>query len=196
MIVSEYAIRFCELSGLAPTLVPKVKERVRRFIEGLSYDLRFCMAQELQTDTPFQQVVEIARMLERIWGEEREAKETKRSRGSRGFNRFYSLAMTYHGGGSGSRPVQFALQTTHSAPVSQGTHVGQSSFSVPQARDSYNDYSSYPAWTQYEHPRMQRGCYECGAIKHIMRDYPKLGRGGFHQSTQATGPIPVATPPA
>ncbi|XP_070032373.1 uncharacterized protein [Nicotiana tomentosiformis] len=53
MTVSEYAIMFSELSCHAPTLVPTVRERVCRFIEGLSYDLRFCMARELRTDTPF-----------------------------------------------------------------------------------------------------------------------------------------------
>nr|XP_009770328.1 PREDICTED: uncharacterized protein LOC104221044 [Nicotiana sylvestris] len=78
MTVLEYAIRFSELSRHAPTLVPIVKERVRRFIEGISYDLKFCMARELQTDTPFQQVVDISRMLECIRGDEKEAKDTKR----------------------------------------------------------------------------------------------------------------------
>ncbi|XP_070035098.1 uncharacterized protein [Nicotiana tomentosiformis] len=132
MTVLKYAIRFGELSRHAPTLVPTVRERVRRFIEGLSYDHRFYMARELQTDTLFQQVVKTARMLERIRCEEREDKETKRSRGSGGFSGLYSSAMTHRGGGSGSRPVQFILQTTRDAPVSQGTYVGQSSFSAPQ----------------------------------------------------------------
>nr|XP_033517016.1 uncharacterized protein LOC117281250 isoform X1 [Nicotiana tomentosiformis] len=103
MTVLEYAIRFSELSCHVPTLVPTVRERVQRFSEGLSYDLRFCMTRELQTDTPYQEVVEIARMLECIRGEEREDKETKRSRGSGGFSGFYSSAMIYHGRGSGSR---------------------------------------------------------------------------------------------
>ncbi|XP_070043123.1 uncharacterized protein [Nicotiana tomentosiformis] len=150
MTVSEYAIRLSELSCHGPTLVPIVKERVRRFIEGLSYDLRFCMARELKTDTLFKQVVEIIRMLERVRDEEREAKETKRSRSSRGFSGFYSSAMTYHGGGSGSRPAQSTIKTTRGAPVSQDTHIGQSSFSAPPARGSYSGYSSYPAQIQYE----------------------------------------------
>ncbi|XP_070031989.1 uncharacterized protein [Nicotiana tomentosiformis] len=188
MTVSEYAIRFSELSRHAPTLVPTVRKRVRRFIKGLSYDLKFSMAQELQTDTPFQQVVEIARILEHIRGEERENKDTKRSRGSVGFSGFYPSAMTYHGGGSGYRPVQSALQTTLGSPVS--------SFSAPTVRGSYSDYFSYPAQTRYEQPRPQRGHYECGDTRHIMRDCPRLGRGRFYQSTQAMGSIPVSTPPA
>nr|XP_033510967.1 uncharacterized protein LOC117275756 [Nicotiana tomentosiformis] len=54
LIVSEYAIQFSELSRHAPVLVSTGRERVRRFIEQLSYDLRFSMAQKLETNTPFQ----------------------------------------------------------------------------------------------------------------------------------------------
>ncbi|XP_070037032.1 uncharacterized protein [Nicotiana tomentosiformis] len=100
MIVLQYIIRFSELSLHAPILVSTVRERVHRFIEGLSYGLRFSMARELETGTPFQQVVEIVRRLEHIWGEEREDKEAKKCRGSGGFNGFYSSALTHHGGGS------------------------------------------------------------------------------------------------
>ncbi|XP_070056678.1 uncharacterized protein [Nicotiana tomentosiformis] len=105
MIVSEYAIRFSELSRHAPTLVPSVRERVPRFIDGLSYGLIFSMSWELDTDTPFQQVVENPMRLESIRAQEREHKKDKRSRGFGGFNGFYSSAMTYHGGGSSSRIV-------------------------------------------------------------------------------------------
>ncbi|XP_070050621.1 uncharacterized protein [Nicotiana tomentosiformis] len=66
--VSEYAIKFSELSRHAPTLVSTIRERIRRFIEGLSYGLRFIMARELEMDTPFQQVVEIAWRLEGMQG--------------------------------------------------------------------------------------------------------------------------------
>ncbi|XP_070039790.1 uncharacterized protein [Nicotiana tomentosiformis] len=86
MTVLEYAIRFSELSLHAPTLVPTIREQVRRFIEGISYGLRFSMAWELETDTPFQQVVENSRRLQRIRGEESEDKEAKKSRGSGGFS--------------------------------------------------------------------------------------------------------------
>ncbi|XP_070056800.1 uncharacterized protein [Nicotiana tomentosiformis] len=64
MTVSEYAIRFSELARHAPILVPTIRERVHRFIKGLGYDIKICMDRELQTDTPFQQVVDIARKIE------------------------------------------------------------------------------------------------------------------------------------
>ncbi|XP_070056552.1 uncharacterized protein [Nicotiana tomentosiformis] len=117
MIVSEYAIRLNELARHAPILVPTVTKQVCRFIEGIDYDLKMRMAREYQSDTPFQQVVEIARMLERVSNEEREFKEAKRSRNSRGFSGFYFAAMTHHGGGSGSWSAQSTIQNTRSAPA-------------------------------------------------------------------------------
>ncbi|XP_070049439.1 uncharacterized protein [Nicotiana tomentosiformis] len=90
--------RFSELAHHAPILVPTVRERVRRFIEGLAYDLKICMTQELLTDTLFQQVVEFSRMLERVRDEEKESKEAKRSRSFGGFRGFYSSAMNHFGG--------------------------------------------------------------------------------------------------
>ncbi|XP_070035181.1 uncharacterized protein [Nicotiana tomentosiformis] len=94
MSVSEYAIRFSDLSRHAPALVTTVRECVRRFIEGLRHDIRFNMARELESYVPFQQLVEIARRLEGMWdqerrgpreredrrGQERDDREAKRSR--------------------------------------------------------------------------------------------------------------------
>ncbi|XP_070055239.1 uncharacterized protein [Nicotiana tomentosiformis] len=50
-----------DLSTHAPALFATVRERVRRFIERLNQSIRFSMARELESDTPYQQVVEIAR---------------------------------------------------------------------------------------------------------------------------------------
>ncbi|XP_070034316.1 uncharacterized protein [Nicotiana tomentosiformis] len=106
MKILEYTIRFNELARHAPILVPTVTERVRRFIEGLDYDLKICRVRELQTDT---------KRIEGVLREEMESKETKRSRSSGGFGGFYSLSMTHYGGGSNSRPAQSAHQITRGA---------------------------------------------------------------------------------
>ncbi|XP_070050032.1 uncharacterized protein [Nicotiana tomentosiformis] len=103
MTVSEYAIRFSELARHVPILVCTIREQVCRFIEWLNYDFKICMARELQADIPFQQVVDIARMLERVRSEEKEAKEAKRSRNSGGFSGFSSADMSHHGRGSSSQ---------------------------------------------------------------------------------------------
>ncbi|XP_070038033.1 uncharacterized protein [Nicotiana tomentosiformis] len=165
-----------------------VSEYAIRFIEGLDYDLKIFVARELQTDTPFQQVVEIARMMEGVLGEERGYKEVKRSRSSGGFSGFYSSAMTHYGGGSSTRPAHSAHHITRGASVS--------SYSAPPIRVSYSGYSNYPAQTQYEQALPQRDCYECGDSRNIMRNCPRLGRGGFYQNTQATGPNAITTPRA
>ncbi|XP_070035970.1 uncharacterized protein [Nicotiana tomentosiformis] len=88
--VSEYAIRFSELAHHVPILVLTIRERVSRFIEGLDYDIKICMARELQTDAPFQQVVEIPRKIEGVLGEERESKEAKKVSRYGGFSLLFS----------------------------------------------------------------------------------------------------------
>ncbi|XP_070057350.1 uncharacterized protein [Nicotiana tomentosiformis] len=46
MSVSEYLVRFSDLSRHAPSLVSTVRERVHKFIEGLSYDIRFLLVSQ------------------------------------------------------------------------------------------------------------------------------------------------------
>ncbi|XP_070046357.1 uncharacterized protein [Nicotiana tomentosiformis] len=164
MAVSEYAIRFSELAHHVRVLVPTIRERVRRFIERIDYDIKIYKARELQTNSPFQQVVEIVRKIEGVSDEERESKEAKRSRRSGGFSGFYSSARTHYSGGSSSRLAQFAHQITRSALV----------YSAPPARDFYNDHCSYPTQAEYEHPRPQSGCYQCDCTTCIKRNAPAL----------------------
>lgn len=54
MTVSEYAVHFSELDRHAPALVATVRERVRRFIEGLHPSIRTSMARELEMDITYQ----------------------------------------------------------------------------------------------------------------------------------------------
>ncbi|XP_070004763.1 uncharacterized protein [Nicotiana sylvestris] len=64
MTVSEYAVCFTDLAKHAPALVSTVRERVRRFIEGLIPSIRSNMVRELEMDISYQQVVRIARRVE------------------------------------------------------------------------------------------------------------------------------------
>ncbi|XP_070042667.1 uncharacterized protein [Nicotiana tomentosiformis] len=115
MKVSEYAIRFSGLSHHALALVSTVRDQVRRFIDGLNYDLRFSIARGLEIDTPFQLVVEIAHRLERMRGQDREDREAKMPRDSRGFSGARAPIVARHGRGYVSRPVHSALPSTRSA---------------------------------------------------------------------------------
>lgn len=60
MIVTKYEMRFTKLSCYVALLIPTKKEMVWRFIEDLSYILRYGMAREVETRTTFHQVVGIA----------------------------------------------------------------------------------------------------------------------------------------
>ncbi|XP_070057888.1 uncharacterized protein [Nicotiana tomentosiformis] len=64
MTVLEYAVRFSDLTRHAPALVATVRERVRRFIEGLHPSIRLSVARELEMDISYQQVLSIPRRLE------------------------------------------------------------------------------------------------------------------------------------
>ncbi|XP_070046691.1 uncharacterized protein [Nicotiana tomentosiformis] len=145
MTLSKYAIRFSDLSRHTPTLVSLVREWVHRFIEGLIYGIRFNMARDLETDTPYQQVVEIARRLEGMRGREREDREAKKPRGTGGFNGGYVAATARHGRGYAIRPVHSALPASSGAPVvqrSQGSHFAQPLSSEPPARGTFSGQSS------------------------------------------------------
>uniref|UniRef100_A0A1S4D3A8 RNA-directed DNA polymerase homolog n=1 Tax=Nicotiana tabacum TaxID=4097 RepID=A0A1S4D3A8_TOBAC len=60
MEMSGVAFTTFQLSGAAYQwwrIYEEVRERVRQFIEGLNYCIRFSMTRELETDTPYQQVI-------------------------------------------------------------------------------------------------------------------------------------------
>ncbi|XP_070009976.1 uncharacterized protein [Nicotiana sylvestris] len=117
MTVSEYAICYTRLSRHAPALVATVCERVRRFIEGLISPSRSSMAQELEMDISYQQVVTISRSIEGMHAREREEREAKRSRESGHYSGARTLAACRHGRGYMSCPIHSDLPTVSSAPA-------------------------------------------------------------------------------
>lgn len=62
----------------AAILILPEREKVWRFIEGLTYDIILHMAREAEAETIFSQVMEIARRIECIGGQGREATSDKR----------------------------------------------------------------------------------------------------------------------
>ncbi|XP_070045438.1 uncharacterized protein [Nicotiana tomentosiformis] len=64
MFVTQYEMRFSELALHAVWLVPTERERIRRFIDGLHYQLHFVMTRESVSGARFDEVVDIARRLE------------------------------------------------------------------------------------------------------------------------------------
>ncbi|XP_070036912.1 uncharacterized protein [Nicotiana tomentosiformis] len=96
MTVTQYEMRFAELTRHAVWLVPTEMEKIRRFNDGLNYGLRFIMAQEVATNARFDQVVEIARCFELVNRQELEEREAKRPRSSGGFSGSSSGAQPYY----------------------------------------------------------------------------------------------------
>nr|XP_009785681.1 PREDICTED: uncharacterized protein LOC104233916 [Nicotiana sylvestris] len=82
MTVLEYVVHFNDLARHAPTFVSTVRERVRRFIEGLTPNIRTSMAPELEMDISYQQVVSIARRVAGMLARDRDERKAKRSRES------------------------------------------------------------------------------------------------------------------
>ncbi|XP_070045348.1 uncharacterized protein [Nicotiana tomentosiformis] len=180
MTVSEYAILLNGFSRHAPALVSIVKERVRRFSEGLNYGIRFSIARELKTYTPYQQVVDIARRLECMRGHKREDRGGQGPLGTRGFSGGHATDTAHHGRGSMSRLVHSALPASSGAPLisrSRVAHFAQPLSSAPLARDAFSGQYCRPGPSQSQQPHPPRACFECGNIRHMFRDCPRLWRG-------------------
>ncbi|XP_070046704.1 uncharacterized protein [Nicotiana tomentosiformis] len=86
MIVTQYETRFVDLARHAVVLPPTERERVRRFIDDLTFGIWLQMPKGNKDDISFQQVVEISRRNERVCGQGREAVSKKRPRHFGGFN--------------------------------------------------------------------------------------------------------------
>ncbi|XP_070015424.1 uncharacterized protein [Nicotiana sylvestris] len=105
------------------------------------------MARELEIDTPYQQVVEIAQRLEEMRGRERDDRVAKKPRGMGGFNGGHAAATTYHGKSYVCHPVHSALPASSGAPVFQRSQVAQFALplsTAPLAWGAFNGQSSRP----------------------------------------------------
>ncbi|XP_070039131.1 uncharacterized protein [Nicotiana tomentosiformis] len=170
MSVSEYAVRFNYLARHPPALVATVRERVRRFIEGLKHDVQFSTARELESDISFQQVVWIACRVKGMWdqeredrsshergvrrGQEREDREVRRPRRLERSTCPYFGGRVRHGRGFVGQPVQFALPVLHDVSGTHGSHGTRTA--------------------QFPQPHHQKGCFEYGDTIHMVRDCPRL----------------------
>ncbi|XP_070044879.1 uncharacterized protein [Nicotiana tomentosiformis] len=66
MTVTQYEMRFSELARYAVWLVPTNRERIRRFIDGLTFQLRVFMTRDRVSGATFEEVVDIARQIELV----------------------------------------------------------------------------------------------------------------------------------
>ncbi|XP_070042171.1 uncharacterized protein [Nicotiana tomentosiformis] len=164
MTVTQYETRFVDLAHHVIVLLPTEIERVRRFIDGLTYTIMLQMAKEAGSDISFQTSVNIARRIELVRAHERGPVSDKRPRhsASHGASRSHGPTMPYSG-----QPTFNANLAPISAPPLQSHYNG-----YPTRSDQFQ--------LQLQQPRQQYGCYECGNICQIRRYYPRLSSNRSH----------------
>ncbi|XP_070003448.1 uncharacterized protein [Nicotiana sylvestris] len=118
MSVTDYEVRFFELSRHALMILPTEAERVPRFVAGLHSGIRANMAREVEMGTPYQLVVEIARKIDgyHLRGRE-QSQQDKRARFSREFRGASARGRGQFGRGQPSRPPYSAPLPPRDAPA-------------------------------------------------------------------------------
>ncbi|XP_070046642.1 uncharacterized protein [Nicotiana tomentosiformis] len=133
MSVTQYNMRFSELACHSVWLVPTDRERIRRFIDGLTYQLWLLMTRERVSGATFNEVVDIALQIEMVRSQEREEREAKRPRDSGSPSGVPSGEQSYHSRGCPYRPAQMDHPVDHGASSRHGSYsarLGQSSLSA------------------------------------------------------------------
>ncbi|XP_070046932.1 uncharacterized protein [Nicotiana tomentosiformis] len=178
MTVTQYEIRFSKLARHGIWLIPTQRKKIRRFIDGLNYSIRFIMAREVAMGARFDEVANIARRLELVSRQEHEEREAKRPHSSGVFGSASSGGQSYYSRGRSSRPVQAARHVPRGSSVSHSSYSArpsQSSFSaLPEQRSYHASFaqgfsSSYSDYQGHQLHQM-RGCFECGELSHLKRD--------------------------
>ncbi|XP_070034992.1 uncharacterized protein [Nicotiana tomentosiformis] len=162
-------MRFSELARHAVWLVLTDRDMIRRFIDGLTYQLWLVMTRERVSSASFHEVVDIAWQIKMVRSQEYGEREAKRPHGWGGFN-----------------GVASGAQSSSRAPSAQGS-------SVLDPSDSYSGSQGQP---QYSPPFAGRGYFECGDLGHIKRNCPRLLGGPSWMRSQRATLTPVTSPPA
>ncbi|XP_070056436.1 uncharacterized protein [Nicotiana tomentosiformis] len=99
MSVMQYEMRFYELDRHTVWLVPTDRQRICRFIDGLTYQLWLLMTRERVSRATFDEVVDIAWPIEMVRSQERVERKAKMPRGSGGFSGVPSGGQFHHSRG-------------------------------------------------------------------------------------------------
>ncbi|XP_070036790.1 uncharacterized protein [Nicotiana tomentosiformis] len=122
MTVTQYETRFIDIAHHAVVFLPKERERVRRFIDGLAFGITLQMVKETRDDISFHRAVEISRWIIMIRGQGREAIFEKRPRHFGGFSGTSSRGRGSFGRVHPPRSIQSALQPSYDASGSCGSY--------------------------------------------------------------------------
>ncbi|XP_049390047.1 uncharacterized protein LOC125854509 [Solanum stenotomum] len=176
MTVSEYETRFHELSRHATMILPTEEEIVRCFVRGLRNRLRVDTEHLVSAGCSFLDVVNHAQSMEHIHREAQGGSD-KRAR----YQGSYSESQT-RGRDSYDKPRQRFQQGQHHQG---GPSTGQSS----RGSDSLPSYRS-----RVTSGRSASGCFDCGALDHWSREFPRRGRGAIVPSPLAPRPVSAVPP--
>ncbi|XP_070035478.1 uncharacterized protein [Nicotiana tomentosiformis] len=204
MTVTQYETRFVDLAHHATILLPTEKERVRRFIDGITCTISLQMAKKTRSDISFQTTIDISRRIELVRAQERGSVSDKSPRHYGSFSGASSGGKGAFGRAHPPMPFHSALQASHSSLGSCGPYVPyswQPAYSAPSepisAPPIQSYHCSYPTrlgQIQFQQPQQQDRCFECGGIGHIRRSCSRLLGGLPHQSSCAMVLAPVAPP--
>ncbi|XP_070050977.1 uncharacterized protein [Nicotiana tomentosiformis] len=206
-------MRFSELDHHAVWLVPTDRERIRRFIDGLTYQLQLLMTRERVSGATLNEVVDIARQIEVVRSQQCGEREVKRPRGPGDFSGVPSGGQFYRGGGRPYKHAQTGRPVHHGASSSHGSydsHQGQPSLSAlldqsssraPSVQGSFalgasSSYSGSRGPIQSAPPPAPGSCFECGEFGHMWRQCPRRSGGPVQQRSQTTTSAPVTSSPA
>ncbi|XP_070040001.1 uncharacterized protein [Nicotiana tomentosiformis] len=139
MSVTQYEMRFFELARHIVWLVPTNRERIKRSIDNLTYQLRLLMTRKRVSGATFDEMVDIARKIEVVYSQERGEREAKRARRWSGFSGVPSRGEYYHNMGRPYRHAHMGRPVPHGASSNHSlysSHQGQSSLSALPAQSS------------------------------------------------------------
>nr|XP_009803112.1 PREDICTED: uncharacterized protein LOC104248541 [Nicotiana sylvestris] len=122
MIVMQYEMKFSELSYHVVWLFPTDSERIRRFIDDLTFQLRVLMTKERVSGAIFNEVVNISREIESVRSQERVEREAKRGRPYK----HAETAFAVHRGessGHGSNSSQQGHLSLTALPIHSSSHA-------------------------------------------------------------------------
>ncbi|XP_070057427.1 uncharacterized protein [Nicotiana tomentosiformis] len=177
MTITQYDTRFVDLARHATIFLPTERERMMRFIDGLTFTIRLQMDKETGSDISFQMFVDIARRIEGTFGRCHPPIP------------FHSVLEASHSTSGRRDPyVLHSRQPDYSTP---SAHI-----SAPPIQSYHRGYSARFGQLQLQQPQQQDMCFECGSIGHIRRFCPRLLGGMTQHSTRAMVLAPVALPSA
>ncbi|XP_070047177.1 uncharacterized protein [Nicotiana tomentosiformis] len=126
MSVTHYEMRFSELARHIVWLVPTDRERIMRFIDGLTYQLSLLMTRKMVSGATFDEVVEVSRQIEMVCSQERGEREYKKPRGLWSFNGVPSRGQSYQSRGRPYMPAQTTRPAHRGISASHGSYSAHS----------------------------------------------------------------------